>query len=182
MPSLLERLLFTHCSPSARTNRNRPLGEQSSPQILQSSPDNVICFFWLGLTLAFALGYGLLALSQALNGDYVVQDDARQHVFWMARFLDSTLFPNDVIADYFQSVAPVGYQVVYRLAAWLGLSPLLFHKFLPLGLTLITAGLCFRVSLSLFALPSAAFCSSIVLGQGLGVADEIVSGTPQAVI
>lgn len=137
---------------------------------------------WLGFSLAIALLYSLLALFQALSSEYVVQDDARQHVFWMARFLDPTLFPNDLIADYFQSVAPAGYRWVYRVAAWLGLPPVAFHKLLPIGLNLLTAGLCFRVSLRLFPLPAAAFVSSVLLGQGLGLTDAIVSGTPKAFI
>ncbi|MEM9217514.1 MAG: hypothetical protein AAGD25_24635 [Cyanobacteria bacterium P01_F01_bin.150] len=137
---------------------------------------------WLGASLAIALIYSILALSQALSSDYVVQDDARQHVFWMARFLDPTAFPNDLIADYFQSVAPAGYQFVYRVAAWVGLSPILFHKLLPVSLNLLTAGLCFRVGLRLFPLPAAAFTSSVLLGQGLGLTDAIVSGTPKAFI
>ncbi|NEQ96522.1 MAG: hypothetical protein F6K30_07335 [Cyanothece sp. SIO2G6] len=137
---------------------------------------------WLMLSLGLALWYGILAFQQVLGADYVVQDDARQHVFWMQRFLDPGLFPNDLIADYFQSVAPAGYQFVYRLAAWLGIAPLLLHKILPLGLGVLTAGLCFRMMLSLFPVPSAAFCSSVVLMQGLGLTDAIVSATPKAFI
>jgi hypothetical protein len=43
-----------------------------------------------------------------------VQDDARQHVFWMRRFLNSELFANDLITDHFQSIAPLGYAFFYR--------------------------------------------------------------------
>ena len=139
-------------------------------------------YLWFGFSLAIALLYSTLALSQTLSSDYVVQDDARQHVFWMARFVDPALFPNDLIADYFQSVAPAGYQLVYQIAAWLGISPLFFHKLIPVGLNLLTAGLCFRVSLWIFPIPSAAFCSTVLLGQGLGLTDAIVSGTPKAFI
>ncbi|MGJ3254530.1 MAG: hypothetical protein ACFE0J_25860, partial [Elainellaceae cyanobacterium] len=64
--------------------------------------------FWFCLSLTFAAIYSLLALQQAFSADYVVQDDARQHVFWMQRFLNPDLFPDDLIADYFQSVAPAG--------------------------------------------------------------------------
>ncbi|NET09748.1 MAG: hypothetical protein F6K16_34615, partial [Symploca sp. SIO2B6] len=153
---------------------------EASPQSLDTSTNAQRG--WLLLSLGFALFYSLLALQQAFSGDYVVQDDARQHVFWMQRFLDSTAFPDDLIADYFQSVAPAGYRFVYHVAAWLGISPLFFHKILPVGLNLLTAGLWFRASMGLFPLPSAAFCSSIVLAQGLSLTDAIVSGTPKAFI
>ena len=43
--------------------------------------------FWLSLGLFFTVIYALLALQQALNSEYVVQDDARQHIFWMSRFI-----------------------------------------------------------------------------------------------
>ncbi|MGJ3252900.1 MAG: hypothetical protein ACFE0J_17465, partial [Elainellaceae cyanobacterium] len=116
------------------------------------------------------------------SADYVVQDDARQHVFWMQRFLNPDLFPDDLIADYFQSVAPAGYTIVYRAAASLGLDPVYFHKILPVGLHLITAAFCFGVSLAIFPIPAAAFSSTILLAQGLGLTDAIVSGTPKAFI
>ncbi|MEB3229489.1 MAG: hypothetical protein VKJ64_00655 [Leptolyngbyaceae bacterium] len=149
---------------------------------MASEPGQPYPYGWLALSLGFALWYGLLMLHQAFRADYVVQDDARQHVFWMQRFLDPALFPNDLIADYFQSVAPTGYALVYRLGAWVGVTPLLLHKILPLGLNILTAGLCFRTMLGLFPVPSAAFCSSVVLMQGLGLTDAIVSATPKAFI
>jgi hypothetical protein len=71
-----------------------PTANKSSPQMV----------FWLSLSLTFAVIYSILALKRAFSGEYVVQDDARQHVFWMRRFLDADLFPNDLIANYFQSM------------------------------------------------------------------------------
>jgi hypothetical protein len=63
-----------------------------------------------------------------------VQDDAQQHVFWMRRFIDPQLFPNDLIADYFQSVAQPGYKAIYQLAAAIGIDPMVFNKLLPIVL------------------------------------------------
>ena len=76
----------------------------------KSSRNQVI--FWFTLSITLVVTYAILGLQQAFGSEYVVQDDARQHVFWMARFLDTNLFPNDFIADYFQSVAPVGYSTL----------------------------------------------------------------------
>jgi hypothetical protein len=58
--------------------------------------------FWLSITLTFSVIYRLLVLQQALDGDYIVQDDPRKNIFWMRRFLNPELFPNDLIADFFQ--------------------------------------------------------------------------------
>ncbi|MEB3229790.1 MAG: hypothetical protein VKJ64_02185, partial [Leptolyngbyaceae bacterium] len=72
--------------------------------------------FWWGASLLIALIYALLALNQAIADPLVVQDDARQFVFWMQRWHDPTLFPNDPIADYFESVTPWGFKGLYAVA------------------------------------------------------------------
>lgn len=136
--------------------------------------------FWLSLSLIFSLIYGIMGLQEAFASEYIVQDDARQHVFWMQRFVDPNLFPDDLIADYFQSVAPVGYTALYQLMASLGIPPLLFNKFLPIGLGLITTGYCFRVCIQMLPIPATAFIASLMLNQSLSMEDDLVSGTPRA--
>jgi hypothetical protein len=137
-------------------------------------------YFWLGLSMVFAVIYGGLALQQAFASDYVVQDDARQHIFWMQRFLDPELFPNDLIADYFQAAAPIGYEWLYRSLAMLGLTPDLVSKILPFFLGLITVGYGYFLSLEIFPLPFGAFISAALLNQAIWGSDEISSATPRA--
>lgn len=138
--------------------------------------------FWLGLSLAFALVYGVMVLRQGFASEFVVQDDARQHVFWMQRFLDPSLFPDDLIADYFQSVAPAGYSGLYRIAAWVGIPPLLFSKLLPPILGGLSTIACFGIVLRMFPVPIAAFISSLLLNQVLWMQDDLASATPRAFI
>jgi len=135
---------------------------------------------WLGLSLAFSLFYSLTALGEAFASAYVIQDDARQHVFWMRRFLDPELFPHDIIADYFQSVAPVGYTTLYRLFAVLGIDPVVFSKLLPIGIGLLSTVLSFAIATYLLPLPFAGFVVALLMNQGLWMRDDIVSGTPVA--
>ena len=137
---------------------------------------------WLSLSLTFAAIYSILALQKAFSGEYVVQDDARQHVFWMRRFLDPTLFPNDLIADYFQSVAPLGYSAVYHMVAAAGIDPLLLSKLLPLVLGLTATGYCFGVCLQLLPVPLAGFIAALLLNQNLWMQDGFTSATPKAFI
>ncbi|MEB3357465.1 MAG: hypothetical protein VKK04_12125 [Synechococcales bacterium] len=151
----------------------------TAPSLRLSSPRTL---FWFFLSLSMVLIYSLMALPEAFSTAYVIQDDARQHVFWMQRFVDPALFPDDWIADYFQSVAPAGYQLLYRMAAAVGLSPILFHKLLPVALNLVMAGYAFATCLCLLPVPAAAFSATLFLGQGLGITDAIVSGTPKAFI
>lgn len=138
--------------------------------------------FWWWLSLTMAALYGLLALGMAFDGEYVVQDDARQHVFWMQRFLDPGFFPGDLIADYFQSVAPLGYTTLYHLGAILGIAPLLLNKLLPLPLGILTTILTFRLSMRLLPVPMAGFMASLILNQSLWMKDDLSSGTPRAFV
>jgi hypothetical protein len=138
--------------------------------------------FWLSLSLMFAVVYAILVLQQAFGSAFVVQDDARQHVFWMQRFVDANLFPQDWIADYFQSVAPAGYTWLYRIAAGLGVNPLLLSKLLPPVLGVISTVACFSIVLELFPVPIAAFVSSLLLNQMLWMNDDLVSATPRAFV
>jgi hypothetical protein len=138
--------------------------------------------FWLAVSLMFAVIIAREALQQAFGSTYVIQDDGRQHVFWMWRFVDSQLFPQDLIADYFQSVAPAGYTLLYRIAARLGADPILFSKLLPMPLGVLTTLFCFGVSMRLLPVPSAAFASSLVLNESLWMRNGLVSATPRAFI
>ena len=110
---------------------------------------NQTTLFWLTLSLLFSLFYSYLAIQQAFTSEYVIQDDARQHIFWMLRFNDSQLFPNNLIADYFQSVAPAGYKFLYWIINKLGIDPITLSKLLPSVLGLVTTGYCFVLTLEI---------------------------------
>ncbi len=134
----------------------------------------------LALALALSLLYGLPDVRMAFSSPYVVQNDARQHVFWMERFRHPDLFPHDLIADYYQAVAPPGYALFYRSAAAAGLDPLVFSKVLPLALALVTAAYTFALTGRLLRSPPAAFLASVILSQHIWLTDDLASGTPHA--
>ncbi|MFW6295687.1 MAG: hypothetical protein ACOC04_00705 [Halothece sp.] len=137
--------------------------------------------FWLSLSLTFGFFYGYLGgLRPAFESNYIIQDDARQHVFWMLRFLDPDLFPNDLIADYFQSVAPLGYSYLYKFATFFGLNPIFFSKIIPILLGLISTYYCYRLLLELFPIPTAGFIATLLLNSSLWMRDDIASATPRA--
>ncbi|MEG3975169.1 hypothetical protein QT970_11170 [Microcoleus sp. herbarium8] len=138
--------------------------------------------FWLTLSLTFAAIYAFLGMQQAFSAEYVVQDDARQHVFWMMRFVDPKLFPNDFIANYFQSVAPAGYSTLYKIAATVGIHPLLLHKILPLFLGLISTYFCFGLCLEMLPVPLTGFIASLLLNQHIWMTDDLASTTARAFI
>ncbi|WP_158234426.1 hypothetical protein [Limnothrix sp. PR1529] len=131
-------------------------------------------------SLAIAALYGSLSLHQGFSGEFVVQDDARQHVFWMQRFLNPSLFHNDLIADYFESIAPIGYTKLYQLAAFFQINPLIFNKLLPPILGLIITFFTYRVTFTIFPVPVAGFLATVLLNQSLWLKDDLVSGTSRA--
>lgn len=138
--------------------------------------------FWFLLSLCVPIYFGSVTLLYLFNQAYVVQDDARQHVVFLQRFVDAQLFPNDPIADYFQAIAPLGYKSLYWIAAKLGVAPLLFTKILPLFLSLITTVYLFLVCLRLFPVPLAGFWATLILNQHLWMNDDLVSATPRAFV
>ncbi|WGV24465.1 hypothetical protein [Halotia branconii] len=138
--------------------------------------------FWLIISLVFAVFYGILGLQKAFRGEYVVQDDAREYVFWMQRFINPELFPHDLIADYFKSITPLGFAAIYKMMASLGVTPLLLSKILPICLGLITSIYCFRLCLEIFPVPLAGFISTLLLNQSLWFKSDLVSATPKAFV
>ncbi|MGB3193331.1 MAG: hypothetical protein WBB43_28310 [Limnoraphis sp.] len=135
---------------------------------------------WFSLSLIVAIVCGIWAFSKAWGQEYIIQDDARSHVVWMLRFLDPELFPNDLIIDYFQSVAPPGYAKFYQFFAGLGVSPLLLNQILPTILGVITTGFCFGVCWEIFPVPIAGFLSTLLLNQNLWLKDDLITATPRA--
>ena len=127
-----------------------------------------------------AILFSLSGFGVSLKSAYIVQDDARQHVFWLQRLNDPDLFSNDVIASYFSSVAPAGYKFIYWLANLWGIAPFTFNKILPLLLGIGSSIYIFLVTLEIFPVPVAGFLASLLLNQNLWLLDDLVSGTPRA--
>lgn len=136
--------------------------------------------FWLAISIAVAILFSLAGLKLAFHSPYTIQDDARQHVFWMQQKCDRDLFNNDLIADYFSSVAPLGYKNLYLLVNNLGLEPFLFNKILPVIMGIVTTIHLFLLCLEIFPVPFAGFMATLLLNQNLWMLDDLVSGTPRA--
>lgn len=136
--------------------------------------------FWLAASIFVAIAFSVFGLKLAFQSPYTIQDDARQHVFWLQQLSDRNLFTNDLIADYFSSVAPLGYKFLYWLANLFGIKPFLFSKILPLLLGIITTIYIYLVTIVLFPVPFAGFLASLLLNQNLWMLDDLASGTPRA--
>ncbi|MEH2369655.1 MAG: hypothetical protein V7K75_24635 [Nostoc sp.] len=150
--------------------------------ITQNSRQNqfrLTVIFWYSLSLIFAVGYIFMGLRQAFTSKYIVSDDAREYISWIYRYFNPDLFPGDLIADYFQSVTPIGYGIVYKIIAALNIDPILFGKIFPLVLGLITTSYCFVVCMEILPVPMAGFIASLLLNQSLCLHDDLFSATPR---
>lgn len=138
-----------------------------------------ICF---GLSLLTPLYFGLISWHYAATSGPIIQDDVRLHIVWLQRLIDPTLFPNDVIADYYSTLQAVGFKAIYTLAATLGLEPLTLAQILPLGLALVTTVYLFWASLRLLPVPLGGVLTTVVLNQNIWLKDDLISATPRAFI
>jgi len=135
---------------------------------------------WLILSLIAAAFGGLTGVAEAFSAAHVIQDDARQHVVWALRYIDPDVFPSDPVADYFASVAPLGYTTLYRIAAALGLDAVLASKLLPMVLGLIFATYGYLIGCRLAGAPAAGFLVSWTLTENAWLMDNLSSATPRA--
>lgn len=139
-------------------------------------------FFWLGVSLVITLYYGLYFYYYVFSHKYIVQDDVRQHIVWLQRFIDSELFSQDIISEYFYSLAPLGFKSLYIYVAKLGIAPLLLAKLLPPILALVTTIYIYFFALELLSIPLAGCLSSLFMNQLMWLNDDLVSATHRAFI
>ncbi|WP_428564558.1 MAG: hypothetical protein ACP59X_02430 [Solidesulfovibrio sp. DCME] len=112
---------------------------------------------WLFVGL---LSAGVFAVAHRLGlaSPYVVNDDVRQQIYWMARFLDPSLYPPDLLGDYAAAYVPAALKALYFAAAkGFGCDPILFSK-------LLTGGLFVALALAFFGL------GTVLEGRVLGYA------------
>jgi hypothetical protein len=148
--------------------------------LVQSNSSRSHQIIWLSFSLAVSLYFGGISWHYAFSQPYIVQDDARIHIVWLQQFVDPQLFPNDLFANYYQAIQPIGFKGFYWAVAQLGIEPLWFAKFLPLLLSLFTTTYCFLVSLKFLPIPFSAFLSTLILNQNIWLKDDLISATPRS--
>lgn len=153
-----------------------------APVTLQSGRPSRSLWIWFGLALASGVALAGLVLAKMSAEPYLIADDARQQIFWMQRFEDRALFPNDIIADYFESVSPQGLSWLYRGAAVVGVPPLTFGKILPAIAIVLTVAVTFWTCFELCAVPAAGFAAALLLEQSVGFASNVASGTAKGFV
>lgn len=143
-------------------------------------PSKSALYFYL--TVIVTLYFGIVSLVHAFSSPYIVQDDARQAIVWFERLFDSSLFPQDYIADYAlegYSTYP-GVKWIYELGILAHVRPLVLAKCIPLILGLFTSVYYFRFCFSIIPSGLCAFISTVILSQNIWTNDNLSSGTPRA--
>jgi hypothetical protein len=135
------------------------------------------CLLFAALTLTVFFIWR--AMAPAYQPGDVIQDDARQHIFWMGRLRDPELFPNDLIADYSQWRTPPGLSFLYWALSPL-INPILASKLLPWALGIAMALFTFLLVRHLHPSPSAAFLAAVLLGWDAWRSQSLPSATPRA--
>ena len=148
-----------------------------------AATNNKSYYLWLGISILITLYYGIYFYYFVFSHQYIVQDDVRHHVVWLQKyFVDPELFPQDIIANYFYSLATWGFKCLYFIAAKVGIEPMLFAKILPPILALITTVYIYFFTLEIITIPLAGCLSSLFINQLIWLNDDIVSATARAFI
>jgi hypothetical protein len=129
-----------------------------------------------GLAVATVFAHRMMVFGL---GPDIVQEDARQHLFWIARFRDPDLFRGDLVADYFQAVTPPGYALLFRGISLFG-DPLPATKLIPYLLGLIVALFTYLSVRRLHDSPAVAFLATVLLSWYVWQEQDLASATPRA--
>jgi len=138
--------------------------------------------FWGGLwvSLLIPLYFGLVSLGYRLSHVPIVQDDQRLHLVWLRQWRDPQLFRNDLIAEYYQSIQPIGFRAFYWTAAQIGIAPEMLAAVLPLILALVSSLLLYRVTVRLLPQPLAPVLTVLIFNQNIWCKDDLVAAAPRS--
>lgn len=93
---------------------------------------------WIFAVISFSIFITLYCQYPLLKDKYIIQDDVRQNIIWMAKFQDAELFKDDIHLRYSWWVTPVGVKSVYYLTSFFA-DPILVAKVLAFFLCAISA-------------------------------------------
>ncbi len=102
---------------------------------------------WIFISLLFLVIATIVGkLAPMWLRDDLYGGDASQHAWWLYRFADPQLFPNDLAAKFMSMpiYSPPGYQAIFRITAGL-IDPQHLSETLAILLALLSAYLCYRI-------------------------------------
>ena len=135
---------------------------------------------WVLVVGSLGVVYGPALSSHIVRGldPRVLNDDARQQIYPFFRYADSSLFPNDYIADYYLDCLPIGFRAFYTLSAPL-IDPAVSNKFVMYLMLLITVVALGVAANRLGGKVAAWGAMALVLGASIYL-DRMGGGLPRA--
>jgi hypothetical protein len=135
---------------------------------------------WFLVVAALALVYGPTRGAHIRRGfdPYIFNNDARQQIYPFFRYVDSSLFPNDYIADYYLDCLPLGFRALYTLSAPL-IDPTVLSKIVTYLMLFITVAALGVAANRLGGKVAAWGAMALVLGARLYIV-QMGGGLPRA--
>lgn len=90
-----------------------------------------------------------IAHLHGLRSSFVLNDDARQQIYWMQSFVDPGLYPPDLQGDYARLYVPYALKALYKVVSPF-IGPLFFSKILTGLLYVVLAGAMFCIGFRIF--------------------------------
>lgn len=109
-----------------------------------------------------------------------INDDVRNQAYWMNRILDPSLYPNDLIANYFTQpslISPAVWWLYALVSHWI--DPLRFSQFLPFPLIVLTTFFLFKFAES-YAGSRYAFWACWLFNVFIWTVRNFAGGLPRA--
>ncbi len=103
----------------------------------QNDSNNAFGGYWLWAAVGSLCVFAWAHHSAFLN-PYIINDDVRQQLFWMRRWIDPALYPPELLNEYARLYVPWGVQAVYYCASFF-IDPLFFSKILA-GVLYVSIG------------------------------------------
>ncbi|MBC7785494.1 MAG: hypothetical protein H7144_16800, partial [Burkholderiales bacterium] len=114
---------------------------RSAPRSSRRSVGGIVAFVIIALLLGALVGLDVARrFVPMLIRDDLHAGDAAQHTWWLYRFADPELFPNDLAADYMSLLiySPPAYQALFRVTAGL-IDPQRMSESLAIALAVTSA-------------------------------------------
>lgn len=118
--------------------------------------------------------------SQWAYDRWIIADDARQFLAWTARLGDPGALPGNLMADYWHSVSPPAYRLIFALPAAIGVPPTLTARLLGLLLLPLTGWAAWRAARHFAPTPFATFIAAAAVMARTVHEGWVFSATPRA--
>ena len=94
--------------------------------------------------IILAIGIGVMSQLPSFLNRYIINDDVRQHVYWMQQFRDSGLFKNDLLTVYAKNYQPWGFIALYYVFSFM-IDPMIISKIIPIVLFVVSSLYLFKL-------------------------------------